>query len=296
MKSVLFVIDFLTTKLRTNYTQENARHNAWWLLEAVTGLSRTQLLIDDTQCISNQNWVTLNRWLHEHSTEHKPLQYLIGWVPFCNVRIAVRPPILIPRSETEEWCMRLIAMIQKAELETLDILDLCTGSGCIALALAHAFPQSTVIAVDNSPEALAVMNENAQLNHITNCIAIHSDLFTALDQKSFDLIVANPPYIASAEWNSLDTSVQQWEDPHALIGGCNGEEIIARIITDAPRYLKKENSLSTYNIPQLVVEIGYQQANTIKALMQANNYHAIDVWQDLAGNDRIVCGTPQRDF
>jgi release factor glutamine methyltransferase len=244
----------------------------------------------DEQSLTEHQHAILELWLHEHIQLHKPLQYLIGWVPFCDLRIVVRPPTLIPRSETEEWCARLIVLLQNAKLDGLRILDVCTGSGCIGLALAHAFPKSMVVAVDIDESALDVARENAQLNGITNIEFVQSDLFTALDKELFDLIVANPPYIGMHEYNGLAVSVQQWEDQKALIGGTEGTEIIARIIAEAPPYLKKQNVLSMHALPNVLIEIGYQQAAVVQTLMIAQNYHDIQVWQDLAGNDRVVCG------
>jgi release factor-specific protein-(glutamine-N5) methyltransferase len=291
MKNIQIVLNELTQRLSALYSTSEARHVAWWLLEAVTDCSRTQLMAQQNeQNLTEHQQAILELWLHEHMQLHKPLQYLIGWVPFCDLRIVVRPPTLIPRSETEEWCERLITLLQNAQLDSPRILDLCTGSGCIGLALAHAFPKSTIVAVDIDESALDVARENTQLNGITNIEFVQSDLFAAVNKESFDLIVANPPYIGMQEYSSLAASVQQWEDKKALIGGTEGTELIARIIADAPRYLKKQNVLSLQGLPNVFIEIGYQQAAAVQTLMCAENYHAIQVWQDLAGNDRVVCG------
>ena len=145
MIPALTLVRHLAHKIHTQYDDPAQRHQVvWWLLEALTGKSKLQLLVD-THEIPEEIKLQLHELLHEHVAHNKPLQYLLKTVPFCNLNIAVRPPVLIPRPETEEWCSSLIAQLHPVRNLPLRILDLCTGSGCIALSLAHALPNSRLL-------------------------------------------------------------------------------------------------------------------------------------------------------
>ena len=217
------------------------RQNAWWMLEALTKMNKAHLITAEHIELSTDQQTTLDEWIYKQVHNHMPLQYILGSVPFDNLDIIVQPPILIPRQETEWWCMHVIYTLKKTHINNLTILDLCSGSGCIGLALADAFPDATVYAVDISPHAVALGQLNAQHNNITNITFIESDLFTALPKDiRFDIIVSNPPYIPDTQWQTLDLSVSQWEDHQALIADDAGLAIIKKIIAQAPQYLKTD--------------------------------------------------------
>ncbi len=264
---------------------------AWWMLETITAQPKAALIATSTLTLSHQEEEKLDIWINEQLQHHRPLQYLIGTVPFGECTIAVAPPTLIPRPETEEWCYTLINSFQKLPQRPLRILDIGTGSGCIAIALARALPTATLYAVDISSDALALAAKNAALNKVPHITFLQSNLFDALPADiSFDLIVANPPYIAAEEWDMLDKSVQVWEDKGALIAPDNGLAIVKKIIETAPLYITPNHHLKAQNIPQLVIEIGYKQGPTVASLFQAAHFDTIKVEKDLAGNDRIVMG------
>jgi release factor glutamine methyltransferase len=215
---------------------------------------------------------------------------MYGEIPFGQITIQVQLPILIPRPETEEWCYHLIDMLRATGITKFRILDLCTGSGCIALALAHAFPDAQVVGVDNNPAAVILAQHNAQRLSITNCTWLVSDLFEHCTDQQFDLIVANPPYIRPDEWPSLAPAVRLWEDYHALVASANGLHIITQIINRAPAYLNTSSFLIDL-VPQLYIEIGYAQGSAVRSLMMTAQYATIHIWQDYAGHDRLVCGS-----
>ncbi|HEV2917232.1 MAG TPA: peptide chain release factor N(5)-glutamine methyltransferase [Candidatus Babeliales bacterium] len=273
-------------KLVSHYSTREANQHAWWLLEAVTGKNEAVLLASN-YILNTKQEKLLYTWLDQHLIEHKPLAYIIGWVPFDDVRITTHPPILIPRPETEEWCMRLIDILQKQSYKKFYILDLCTGSGCIALALAKALPEAIILATDINSEALKLAVDNAKHNNIFNVTFIQSDLFANISAHQFDLIVANPPYIAPDEWQSLDASVRLWEDPQALLASNQGLSIITTIIKQAPAYMKKPSDIK---IPNLYIEIDYNQASHVQQIMHQYGYSNIHIWRDLFGNDRVACG------
>jgi release factor glutamine methyltransferase len=271
------------TAVSTNY--------AWWMIEAITQQTKRDLLVQPTVLLSPAQQKQLNEWVHQQLVDHIPLQYLIGSVPFGDCTIFVEPPILIPRPETENWCFALIEKLKKLPYQSLRILDLGTGSGCIAIALARALPHATIYATDISPDALTLAQKNATQNNVTNIRFIHSDLFKELSQDmQFDLIVSNPPYIAFEEWDTLDLSVRAWEDTKALIAPEQGIGLLKKIITQAPAYLEPDPALYAHRIPHLIVEIGYQQGATVAALFGAAHFYKVTIEKDLSGLDRIVTG------
>jgi len=280
-------------QLRLVYDDAIVCHQySWWLLEKLTGKPKAQLIAQETVALSTSDHNKLQEWLHKLVDEHMPIQYILGSVPFNDIDVIVKPPTLIPRPETEEWTCNLIEQLQKIPAQALAILDLCTGSGCIAVALAKAFPLATITAVDIAQSALLLTQENAKYNNVTNVTCIISDLFNALPEgSSFDLIVSNPPYIAQNEWNTLDVSVTHWEDKKALVANDEGLGIIERIIATAPRFLKPNPDLQAHNIPQLTIEIGYKQGPAVKARMDAAGYEGTQIIKDLEGKDRIVIGS-----
>ncbi len=268
-----------------------AAQHAWWMLQAITKKNQVTLVAEQDITLTQEQEKQLADWTHKQVVEHMPLQYLIGSTPFANLEIQVKPPIHIPRTETEYWCMELIAQLHTLPPEKLNILELCTGSGNIALALAAALPHARVTATDISDAALALAHSNAQHNNVPNVQFIHSDIYNAVPtDKPFDLIVANPPYIAPAEWATLDTSVTNWEDKRALVAADDGLAIIKKIITGAQQLLKPNNAMQEKKIPQLMIEIGYTQATAVAALMQDAGFVNVTTLQDLAGKDRVVAG------
>jgi release factor glutamine methyltransferase len=263
---------------------------AWWMLTAITGRRKEELLANHALFLTPSHLEELETWIYRQCHEHMPLQYLLGTVPFLDLELFVEPPILIPRPETEEWVARLCTTLQGLSNKKLRIIDIGTGTGCIALSLAHALPKSEVIALDINPQALELARKNATHNKITNVTFIQSDLFAQVHGTA-DLIVSNPPYISEDELSSLDASVVLWEDLQALQADDHGLGVIKKIIEQAPGYLsphKKE--LNTKGIPQLMIEIGYRQGPGVLDLMQQAGYIKVTLDRDLAGHDRVVQG------
>ncbi|HRN78251.1 MAG TPA: peptide chain release factor N(5)-glutamine methyltransferase [Candidatus Dependentiae bacterium] len=285
------VITDIASKLSVTFDDPTlCRQYAWWMVEAITNKTQAQLIAQNIISFSQKEQIKLASWIDKITTQHIPIQYLIGFVPFNDVEILVQPPTLIPRPETEEWTLQLIKQLQTLDHKNFVIIDLCTGSGCIALALGHAFPQAQIYATDISPDAITLAQKNAQHNNIKNVTFILSDLFAKLPSIKADIIVANPPYIAEYEWQTLDTSVTKWEDKQALVANHEGLAIIQKIIEQAPQWLRSNDQMAQHNIPQVVIEIGYQQAISVVALMKQAHYTAIEVHKDLEEKDRVVCG------
>ncbi len=257
------------------------------MLEAITHQPRTQLIAKNYR-LNMQEETQLRHWIDKQVLEHMPLQYLIGSTQFLGLEILVRPPVLIPRPETEQWVDELIEQF-KSISAPLTLLDLCTGSGCIALALAKALPTSQIYAIDIAPESIALAEENKKLNKLMNVRFLQSDLFSSIEETiKFDLITANPPYISKSEWQTLEERVKRWESAQALIGGATGLAVIKKIIDQAPAYLKKDSPLLQHKIPQLVIEIGHNQGSLVKKLAEDAQYCTILIDKDYQGHDRVA--------
>lgn len=212
---------------------------AWWLIEWATEKSKVSLLATDHK-LTTEEQEKIDDAVEKIADKSMPLAYIIGHVPFGSLTIKVQPPILIPRQETEEWVHKLIETLQPHKEKINSILDIGTGTGCIALTLAHAFPNAHVTASDINPKALELAQQNAEKNSIKNISFIESDLFKNIS-GTFDLIVSNPPYIAPHYEKTLDQSVLNWEDKQALFAQENGLQLIYKIIQELPNKLNKSN-------------------------------------------------------
>ncbi len=257
----------------------------YWLVHKLTGKTRAQL-INNPPNLSVKQKQQLQTWMHEITIMHKPLQYILGTVPFCEIEIRVRPPVLIPRPETEEWVGNLIQEL--ANKQPLAICDVCTGSGCIALALAHALKKSTVIGCDIAPHALALAQENKKILQIKNVRFVKSNMLTSI-KKRVDIIVANPPYVAPTDWHKLAKNIRRWEDKTALVAPERGYALIKQLITQAPQFFKKNRT------GLLVIEIGSTQARAVCTLLKKHGYTEITVSRDLSGKSRVISATIKKE-
>ncbi|HTZ17726.1 MAG TPA: peptide chain release factor N(5)-glutamine methyltransferase [Dissulfurispiraceae bacterium] len=219
----------------------------------------------------------------------EPLQYLIGHVDFWGMSIQVGKGVLIPRPETElmvEETIRIMmdagAARQLAFTEAgprINILDLCTGSGCIALALAKEFPQAAVYGIDKSAAALAYARKNADCNRIGNVTFIEGDLFRPLNSGLlFDCIISNPPYIRSNDISGLQKEIGH-EPAEALDGGESGLDYYNEILKEAPRHLDKKGIV--------ILEIGFDQADDVRRIAAQHGFRDIRFIKDYAGFKRI---------
>lgn len=211
--------------------------------------------------------------------EGEPLAYLIGEKAFWNFRLKVTPNTLIPREETELLVRLSLGVLNKEDTAT--ILELGTGSGAIALALASELQQAQVVAVEKSLAALEVAKENAQALNISNIRFVQSDWFSALPLSSYDLIVSNPPYIAYDDL-ALSPSVKQYEPSSAYFAEDNGLADIKHIVNLAPAYLKSGG--------HLLIEHGYLQGEVVREILRKAQFVEVQTYQDEAGLDRVTGG------
>jgi release factor glutamine methyltransferase len=259
---------------------ENPERDAESVLAHCMGIERVILYRDNTD-ISDEMNAQIDALL-KRRTGREPLQYILGYTEFHGLKIKVGPGVLIPRPETELLAEEAITTIANCKLQNLKlkILDLCTGSGCIALALAKAFPDALVYGADMSADALGYAKENAGLNNIKNIIFPQGDLFNPVKDMQFEMIASNPPYIRKDDMKLLQPEIRDWEPVAALDGGEDGLDYYRKIISGACDYLM-ENGF-------LMLEIGIGQSEPIREIAEYEGFDKIQVLKDYAGIDRIV--------
>lgn len=260
---------------------EESTLDARLLLEAVCGTDRNDLLVHGEQPVSPEAEEKYLNWIRQRA-EHIPLQQLTGEQDFMGLTFSVNEHVLIPRQDTEI----LVEEVLKELHDGMRVLDMCTGSGCILLSLLHYSNDCEGLGVDLSAEALEVAGRNV-LKVLTPEKAEHahflqSDLFEKVEGK-FEIIVSNPPYIASAEVEKLMPEVRDHEPRMALDGTEDGLYFYRRIIEKAGKHLVSSG--------MLFFEIGYDQGQAVSELMRTEGYCDVQVVQDYAGLDRVVFGT-----
>lgn len=260
---------------------EEAALDARLLLEAVCGTDRNDLLVHGEQPVAPEAEEKYLNWIRQRA-EHIPLQQLTGEQGFMGLTFSVNEHVLIPRQDTEI----LVEEVLKELHDGMRVLDMCTGSGCILLSLLHYSNDCEGLGVDLSAEALEVAGRNV-LKVLTPKKAEHahflqSDLFEKVEGK-FEIIVSNPPYIASAEVEKLMPEVRDHEPRMALDGTEDGLYFYRRIIEEAGKHLVSSG--------MLFFEIGYDQGQAVSELMRTEGYCDVQVVQDYAGLDRVVFGT-----
>lgn len=214
----------------------------------------------------------------------KPVQYITGIQEFMGLELCVSPGVLIPRGDTEIIVEKLLELIPKDS--SMRIIDMCTGSGAIALSLARYLKNSTVAAVDISDAALECCRRNIVKLQLQNRVeAVKSNLFEDLTSETFinniDMIVSNPPYIPEGDISELARSVKDYEPALALNGGQDGLDFYREIIKQAPRYLKSGGILA--------FEIGYNQGQDVMNIMkESGHWYGLECHKDLAGLDRCI--------
>lgn len=259
--------------------EREAQLDARLLLEHVCGTSLQTLLLDGERPVTD-NEAELYRRLLKRRCSREPLAYILGKWDFMGLEFGVSSDVLIPEQDTEN----LVEEVMREVCDGDRILDLCTGSGCILLSLLNYSNGSTGVGTDLSEGAIDVAKENAlKLGLSERCDWKAGDLFEAVDPgEKFDIIVSNPPYIRSETIGELAPEVRIHEPRMALDGGDDGLYFYKRIIPEAADYLRTGG--------MLFLEIGYDQAEQVGALMKDAGYYEVRTIKDYGGNDRIVCG------
>lgn len=256
------------------------RLTAELLLAHTLKVDRVKLYVEFDRPLSKEELAAYKALIQRRLTG-EPTQYLTGVKEFYNRRFAVDARVLIPRSETELLCDEVLKAMPKDA--PVRVLDLCTGSGCIAITLAAERPQASVWASDVSDGALAVAKSNAEKLGVDGRVTFHkADLFAGIPEgATFDLIVSNPPYVKRGELKTLQREVQK-EPVLALDGGDSGLEVIERLAAAAPARLKAGGLLA--------LELGDEQGPAVSALLSRLGYRDVRVDKDLARLDRLAFG------
>ena len=273
-----------TTDYFTEKGLDSPRLSAELLIAHVMDLERIQVYMNFDKAPSQSQLDELHL-LVKRAADSEPIAYLIGKTEFYSLPIKVTRDCLIPRPETELLVERGIDFLRKRSGPQI-VLDLCTGSGCIAAAVAKNFQNCSVIATDISDSALAVAAENIKTHKLTDRIRLlQGDLFdpiiAELDESKFDLILCNPPYVTTAEFEKLDKNIKNYEPSGALAAGADGLDIYRKIAQNLDKFLKPDAAL--------ILEIGYAQGPAVKEILEQNaSYSEIKIEKDFSNNDRIV--------
>ena len=261
----------------------SARVDAEWLLAGLLGVGRVAVRLDLAETVPAP---IAERYAHAVSrrARREPLQRILGWEEFRGVRVRLTDAVLVPRPETETLVEWALALLPPPGGRQLLAIDLGTGSGCIACALASERPDLDVIAVDVSPAAAAVARDNAQaLGLAARVGVVAADLLDGVRDLGADLIVSNPPYLPSALVPKLAPEVRIHEPRLALDGGADGLTLIRRIATTARRYLRPSGALA-------IETAGGDQVEAAAALLRAAGWDRVAVRADLVGIERFVAG------
>jgi release factor glutamine methyltransferase len=259
----------------------DADREAEIIVSHALGTDRVSLYSDNPD-IPEESILHIDQFVRRRLTR-EPLQYILGYTEFYGIKIILGTGVLIPRPETELLVEAAIKIVSefKGGSSKFKIIDLCTGSGCIALALAQRFPDAEVYGTDISEAALQYAEENARTNSITNATFLKGSLFNSLKKNlRFDLIISNPPYIRRQDIKDLQPEIKDWEPVEALDGGEDGLDYYRAIIPEAGNYLKKHG--------YLMFELGIHQAKAVKKMAEDEGFGNISLIKDYAGIDRML--------
>ena len=281
MSTIKYQISNLQSALSTAYPEDEARSLAWWIAEELTGKSRTELQFGckDTTfspIMQEKSQEIISRLLH-----FEPIQYIFGHTLWCGLDLLVTPATLIPRPETAELVERINLKSEILNLKSqIHVLDVGTGSGCIAIALKKAHPSWSVTGIDISPEAIAIARENARRNNLDVNFQV-ADIFDSNEENpKFEIVVSNPPYICESEKSSMRPNVLNFEPSSALF------------VPDSDPLLFYRRIAELFSLPLMGVglffEINEAYGEELKQLLDSLGYTDIQIHKDIYGKDRII--------
>ena len=261
--------------LSIGYSSDEAKLEARFILEHVLKITQKEIIQKSDEDIHTDNQTQIE-YITEKRMGGTPLPYLLGEWAFYGRIFKVNPHVLIPRADTETLIERALSKINPRD--HYDILDLGCGTGIIGITIALERPLSKVALIDQSKDAIQNTKENQSLHQVTNTTIQKSDWFSALDQKRFDVILSNPPYLEENDPHLLQGLEDEPLD--ALVSGPTGIEAIHHIIENAKNYIKPSG--------WLFIEHGYNQAKILKDLFEKNGYRHIENAKDIHGIHRVT--------
>ncbi len=267
-------------KLSVNKSISSPRLDCEILLGELLSLNRMELFLHSGDEISEEDYLRFSD-LTDRRLMNEPVAYLTEKKEFMSLEFYVKPGILIPRPETEFLVEYIINRFRNRSAVT--VLDLCTGSGAIAVSVAHYLEKSIVYAVDKYDVCIETTQKNCVLNRVDDCVTvIKADILDDISfSESFDCLVSNPPYIEKDVLSTLPLDVKGFEPMYALDGGSDGLIFYRRIITLAQQLIKPGGVL--------VLEIGFNQGESVSGLIKASNcFEHISITKDYAGLDRMI--------
>lgn len=242
----------------------------------------TEKLVRDFRLYVTDELEDKVRELLRRRLKGEPVAYITGEWEFMGLPMEVSPAVLIPRIDTETLAQTAIDYLTGRKMDAR-VLDLCSGTGCIGCAIAHALPQSRVVLSDVSPEAMAIARRNTAKNDLQGRVSFMDADVTKLPPLmtgSFDLVVSNPPYIPTMEILTLDASVRDYEPVWALCGGEDGLDFYRAILKNWKSVVRSGGAL--------MFEVGEEQAERVKDLMRLAGFHDAETVKDTRGVDRVV--------
>jgi release factor glutamine methyltransferase len=257
--------------------------NVEFLMAEVLGIGRGSVRLRGNQELSEKQGHHFWTFMKERG-KRVPLAYLVGHQPFLGIKIEVTRDSLIPRPETEELVVECERLLKSAKVAAPKVLEVGTGTGCVAIALAQLMPAATVFATDVSDKALDLARKNALAHHVSNRIRfVREDLFSNKQglRGWADILVSNPPYIQTGDLDALEPEVK-CEPRLALDGGKDGLDAIRAIVASAPKMLKPGGYLA--------LEIEHRQGPAVSKLLHAAGLAGVNVKKDAQGLDRIAIG------
>ena len=247
------------------------------LLAKTLGISREEVLLNLDKKI-NQSDIKKYDFYVNLRNQYKPISQIINYKFFWKYKFFVNKDVLIPRPETELIIEKILKILPKKSEK--NILEIGTGSGCIAISLIKERPNCRIVAIDKSLKAIKVARKNAEIHQVGKKVNfLNIDIDKYLGNK-YDLIVSNPPYIKSSDLLSLDKDVRLYEPKIALSGGISGLEIFFKIINKCKKLLKINGTL--------ILEIGERQSKELKKYLKLNEFNQIKIYKDLSGKDRCL--------
>lgn len=253
------------------------------IIMSALNMTREELILNAKKEVTDKEYEKILK-MTSRREKGEPLQYILGSTEFMSLEFFVGEGVLIPRQDTETFAETVLDMLKYEK--AYNVLDICTGSGCIGISIAYYRENVQADLIDISDAALEAARKNAAHNNMQERVSIYKcDILKEYPDKKYDIIVSNPPYIESDVIQNLQTEVRDYEPHLALDGGMDGLMFYRRIIEIAPKLLNKNGIVA--------FEIGYNQGEAVSSMM--TEFNDVQIIKDLCGNDRIVTGIWEGD-